>query len=182
MDMQILHDRLAKRFGPWITGCEPAAIDPWLVVTGEGLPQIGIYLRDEHDLRFNMLHCITAVDYFQPDAKLAAKVEWQPHVEVLYHLSSLVHRHRLVLKVMLPRWKDGVEGQLPEVPSLSDVWRTADWHEREVYDLCGVRFLGHPDLRRILCPGDWAGHPLRKDYQMPTEYHGIPSVPASQAR
>jgi NADH-quinone oxidoreductase subunit C len=182
MDIQGLHDRLVKRFGPWITGSEPAAIDPWISVAAEGLPQICVYLRDEPDLCFNMLHCITAVDYFQPDPKLAAKVEWQPHVEVIYHLSSLVHRHRLVLKVLLPRWKDGVAGQLPEVPSLSGVWRTAEWHEREAYDLCGVRFLGHPDFRRILCPDDWAGHPLRKDYQVPSEYHGIPSMPASQAR
>jgi NADH-quinone oxidoreductase subunit C len=53
------------------------------------------------------------------------------------------------------------------------VWRTADWHEREVYDLSGVNFTGHPDLRRILCPEDWVGHPLRKDYEMPLDYHGI---------
>ena len=64
-------------------------------------------------------------------------------------------------------------GRLPEVASLAGVWRTADWHEREVYDLSGVSFTGHPDLRRILCPEDWVGHPLRKDYEMPLEYHGI---------
>ncbi len=84
------------------------------------------------------------------------KIEGEPRIEVLYHVSSMVHRHRLVLKVILPRWKDGVEGQLPEVSTVSGVWSTADWHEREVYDLSGVRFLGHPDLRRILCPEDWA--------------------------
>nr|NIL97185.1 NADH-quinone oxidoreductase subunit C [Planctomycetales bacterium]NIM08772.1 NADH-quinone oxidoreductase subunit C [Planctomycetales bacterium]NIN08236.1 NADH-quinone oxidoreductase subunit C [Planctomycetales bacterium]NIN77361.1 NADH-quinone oxidoreductase subunit C [Planctomycetales bacterium]NIO34544.1 NADH-quinone oxidoreductase subunit C [Planctomycetales bacterium] len=68
---------------------------------------------------------------------------------------------------------DDREGELPQICSVSGVWKTADWHEREVYDLIGVRFVGHPDLRRILCPEDWKGHPLRKDYQMPLEYHGI---------
>jgi len=92
---------------------------------------------------------------------------------VLYHLSSMIHRHRLMIRVVLPRWKDGAQGSLPEVPTVSHLWRTADWHEREGYDLMGVYFTGHADLRRILCPEDWAGHPLRKDYQMPEEYHGI---------
>jgi NADH-quinone oxidoreductase subunit C len=64
---------------------------------------------------------------------------------------------------------------LPEIASVSNVWRTAEWHEREVYDLMGVNFPGNPDLRRILCPEDWVGHPLRKDYQAPAEYHGVRS-------
>jgi NADH-quinone oxidoreductase subunit C len=173
MDIQTLYDRLCQRFGAWITGSNLAALDPWVEVAGEGLPEIGQFLRDEPDLRLDMLHCITGVDYFQGDPAAAAKVEWQPHVEVIYHLSSTVYRHRLVLKVLLPRWKDGIEGQLPEVPSVSHLWSTANWHEREVYDLSGVCFTGHPDLRRILCPEDWLGHPLRKDYQMPRGYHGI---------
>ena len=65
------------------------------------------------------------------------------------------------------------QGELPEVPSLNSLWRTADWHEREVYDLGGVWFTGHPDLTRILLADDWVGHPLRKDYEFPLEYHGI---------
>jgi NADH-quinone oxidoreductase subunit C len=120
-----------------------------------------------------MLHCITGVDYFEPDPKKASKNDWQPHLEVVYHLSSLVTKTTLVLKVILPRWKNDTPGELPEVPSVAGVWSTADWHEREVFDLSGVRFIGHPDLRRILCPEDWVGHPLRKDYEMPLEYHGI---------
>jgi NADH-quinone oxidoreductase subunit C len=94
-------------------------------------------------------------------------------MEVVYHLWSVPHRTTLVLKVILPRWKNDREGDLPEVPSVRGVWSTADWHEREVYDLSGVMFTGHPALRRILCPEDWVGHPLRKDYEMPLEYHGI---------
>lgn len=166
-------ERLQRRFGPAISGSNLEAIDPWIEVAPDAIPEVGRYLRDDAELKFNFLHCVSGVDYFEPDPKKAAKIDWQPHFEVLYHLSSMVHKHRLVVKLILPRWKDGVEGQLPEVPTVSHIWSTADWHEREVYDLSGVRFVGHPDLRRILCPEDWVGHPLRKDYQMPVEYHGI---------
>ena len=173
MDAQAVFERLRQQFPDHVPRGDLGAIDPWVEVAAEALPEVCQWLRDEPDLRFNLLNCISGVDYFQPDPKKAAKVDWQPHIELLYHLSSLPHKHRLVLKVSLPRWKEDAEGRLPEVPSVSGVWSTANWHEREVFDLCGVRFTGHPDLRRILCPEDWKGHPLRKDYQMPIEYHGI---------
>ncbi len=166
-------DRLKQRFGEKITGANLEALDPWIEVAPEGLPEVCRYLRDEPDLRFNFLSCISGVDYFEGDPKKAAKVTWKPHFEVVYHLWSVPHRVTLVLKVILPRWKNDVPGELPEVPSVSGIWSTADWHEREVYDLSGVRFIGHANLRRILCPEDWVGHPLRKDYEMPLEYHGI---------
>jgi NADH-quinone oxidoreductase subunit C len=173
METPLILQRLEQRFGEQVTGSNLENVDPWIEVQPAALPEICRFLRDEPDLRFNLLNCITSVDYFEPDAKKAAKVTWQPHLEVVYHLSSLVHRHWIVLKLMLPRWKDGQPGNLPEVPSVTSIWPAADWHEREVFDLGGVQFLGHPDLRRILCPEDWAGHPLRKDYEMPLEYHGI---------
>jgi NADH-quinone oxidoreductase subunit C len=165
--------RLKKKFGDKITGAQMEAVDPWVEVAPAGLVEVCRYLKTEPDLQFNLLNCVTVVDYFEPDAKKAAKLDWQPHLEVVYHLSSTVKKHTLVLKVMTPRWRDGVEGQLPQVPSVCELWLTADWHEREVFDLSGVEFTGHPDLRRILCPEDWVGYPLRKDYQMPLEYHGI---------
>ena len=173
MQGQPFLDRLKQRFGDRITGANLEVLDPWIEVSPEGLVELCKYLRDEPDLRFNFLSCISGVDYFEPDAKKAAKVTWKPHLEVVYHLWSVPTCVSLVLKVMLPRWKNDVPGELPEVPTVSGIWSTADWHEREVYDLSGVRFLGHPDLRRILCPEDWVGHPLRKDYEMPLEYHGI---------
>jgi len=173
MNPQSIHARLHDAFQPWLLAHDFEALDPWIEIRADGLPEVCRYLRDESDLGFNMLHCVTAVDYFEPDAKKAASVDWQPHLELIYHLSSMTHRHRLVLKVRLSRWQDDKPGALPEVPTVSNVWSTADWHEREVFDLMGVRFVGHPDLRRILCPEDWEGHPLRKDYQMPAEYHGI---------
>jgi NADH-quinone oxidoreductase subunit C len=168
-----LIDRLKQKFGNKITGANLEAIDPWLEVAPASLVEVCQFLRDDPDLRFNLLNCISAVDYFEPDPKKAAKTGWEPHLEVVYHISSIVKKHSLVLKVMLPRWKDGVTDELPEVPTVSRVWSTANWHEREVYDLSGVNFVGHPDLRRILCPEDWVGYPLRKDYEMPLEYHGI---------
>ena len=173
MSGQAFLDRLKQQFGERITGANMTAIDPWVEVSPEGLVPLCLYLRDQADLKFDMLNCISGVDYFEPDAKKAAKVDWQPHLEVVYHLSSIPNKTSLVLKVMLPRWKNDKPGEIPEVPSVAGVWSTADWHEREVYDLVGVNFTGHPDLRRILCPEDWVGYPLRKDYEMPLEYHGI---------
>jgi NADH-quinone oxidoreductase subunit C len=173
MNGQSFVDRLKQKFGDKITGANLEAIDPWIEVSPAGLVEVCTYLRDEPDLRFNFLNCISGVDYFEADPKKAAKTGWEPHLEVVYHLWSLPHKTSLVLKVMLPRWKNDVVGEIPEVPTVSNVWSTADWHEREVYDLCGVRFLGHSNLRRILCPEDWVGYPLRKDYEMPLEYHGI---------
>ncbi len=166
-------DRLVARFGDKITGHNLGALDPWVEVAPDGIVEVSRYLKSEPDLQFDMLCDLTVVDYFEPDAKKAAKVTWQPHLEVVYHLWSVPNKVSLVLKVMLPRWKNDQSGELPEVPTVSGVWRTADWHEREAFDLCGVRFIGHPNLRRILCPEDWVGHPLRKDYEMPLEYHGI---------
>jgi NADH-quinone oxidoreductase subunit C len=173
MNIQEIHARLEKAFTARIVAHDFEAIDPSIEIRPDALADVCRFLRDEPDLAMNMLHCISGVDYFEPDAKKAAAVDWQPHVEVLYHLSSLTHRHRLMLRLRLPRWQNDKPGQPPEVESVSPIWSTAEWHEREVFDLMGVSFAGHPDLRRILCPEDWVGHPLRKDYQMPDEYHGI---------
>jgi NADH-quinone oxidoreductase subunit C len=166
-------DQLSTKFPDGIVGHEMNSLDPWVEVTAEALPRICRFLKDDKSAQMNFLNCITAVDYCEPDPKKAAKVKWEPHIEIVYHLSSTVKKHTMVLKVKLPRWKNETEGQLPEIPSVASIWRTADWHEREVFDLSGIQFVGHPDLRRILCPEDWVGYPLRKDYEMPLEYHGI---------
>ncbi len=164
---------LEQQFAGRIKSKKLDAIDPFAVVEPADLREVCRFLRDDSRLRFDLLNCVSGVDYLEPDPKKAPKAGFEPHLEVVYHLSSFAHKHRFVLKVLLPRWKDGKPGELPEVPSVTGLWRTADWHEREVYDLCGVRFTGHPELTRILLADDWVGHPLRKDYEFPLEYHGI---------
>ena len=152
------------QFGPELS----VSVDPGKLV------EVCRFLRDDPRLRFDILNDISGVDYLETDPKKAAKAGFDPHIEVVYHLSSFsTPGRRFTLKVVLPRWADGTVGGLPEVPSVAGLWRTADWQEREVYDLLGVRFTGHPDLRRILLSEDWDGHPLRKDYELPLEYHGI---------
>ena len=168
-------EKLKSQFSDQVVVVEPEVGDPWIEVSPDALTDVCRHLRDEPSLAFNLLNCVSGVDYFVTIKKKGSKAEFDPHLEVLYHLSSIAKRHRLVLRVTLPRWKDDVEGQLPELPSVAGVWRAANWHEREVFDLSGVQFLGHPELRRILCPDDWEGHPLRKDYEMPATYHGIKS-------
>lgn len=165
---------LEGRFGPAITGQNLTALDPFVSVEPAKLVEVCAFLRDDPRLKFELLNDITGVDYLEPDAKKAPKAGFEPHLEVVYHLSSLTFPgRRFTVKLILSRWKDNVPGRLPEVPTVCGVWRAADWHEREVFDLVGVSFLGHPDPRRILLAEDWIGHPLRKDYEYPLEYHGI---------
>jgi NADH-quinone oxidoreductase subunit C len=159
--------------GPRIKSKNAETLDPFVVVEPADLLAVCKVLRDHPRLRFDMLNCISGVDYLELDPKKAPKAGYEPHLEVVYHLSSFAHKHRFVVKVLLPRWKDNKPGELPELPTLVNLWPAADWHEREVFDLSGVMFVGHPDLRRILLADDWIGHPLRKDYEFPLEYHGI---------
>jgi len=165
--------RLEQQFAPKIKAKKLDVQDPYVVVGAADLLEVGRFLCDDPQLKFDILNCISGVDYFEPDPKKAPKAGFEPHLEVVYHLHSFTHRHRFVLKVSLPRWKDDQLGDLPELPSVTSLWAAAEWHEREVYDLMGVWFTDHPDLRRILLSEDWVGYPLRKDYEYPLEYHGI---------
>lgn len=164
---------LEEKFPGQIKSKKLEALDPFLVIEAAAIVDVCRFLRDDDRLDFSLLNCISGVDYLEPDPKKAPKAGFDPHTEVVYHLSSFTRRHRIVLKVILPRWKDDKPGQLPELSSVTSIWRAADWHEREVYDLSGVWFNGHPELTRILLAEDWEGHPLRKDYEYPLEYHGI---------
>jgi NADH-quinone oxidoreductase subunit C len=154
--------KLEAKFPGKIVQAQLEAIDPFLVVDQGALIDMGRYLRDDPELAFDTLHCLSAVDYLKED-----------RIEIVYHLSSLKHRHWIVLKVHLPRVD-------PKVETVEKVWPTANWHEREAYDLFGVVFAGHSDPRRIFLPDDWAGHPMRKDWEWPEEWHGIAVKPGKQ--
>lgn len=164
---------LEQKFAERIKSKKADAMDPFVMVDAADIVEVCRFLRDDPRLKFEMLNCVSGVDYFEPDPKKAPKAGFEPHLEVVYHLSSYTHKHRFVVKVSLPRWKDNKPGELPEVPTVTGLWKTADWHEREVYDMCGIWFTGHPDMTRILLSDDWVGYPLRKDYEFPLEYHGI---------
>ena len=149
----------------------PGAVGPNGTVAPDRLVDVCRFLRDDPRCRFDLLNDVCGVDYLEPDPKKLPKAGFEPHIEVVYQLSSFAHPgRRLTLRVVLPR---GTTDELPEVPTVTGVWPAADWHERECFDLVGVRFVGHPDPRRILLNDDWVGHPLRKDYEFPLEYHGI---------
>lgn len=173
MNVSEIHQVLVDKFGDAVVELNTEGIDPWITVTPASLLDVAEFLKNDDRLTFDALNNLSGVDYLEPDAKKAAKFPYEPHIEVVYHLYSYTHKHWLTLKVKLPRWKNDVPGELPEVDSVARVWAIADWHERETYDLMGINFVGHPNLKRILCPEDWEGHALRKDYDFPLEYHGI---------
>ena len=136
-----------------LTGIQPLVSfedgGEWLniMVPPEELKAFVLQLRSDPDLAMDYLFCLTCVD-------------WKTHFTMVYHFSSTRHRHNIVVKAKIDRTN-------PEIETVSDIWRTAEMLEREVYDLFGVKFLHHPDLRRLIMPDDWEGWPLRKDFEDP---------------
>lgn len=153
---QQITDQLVAQFGQAITGSLPDDKHPRIHTTADAWRPIAEFLRSDDALAFDWLACLSGVDYVADD-----------QLCVVYDLSSTTHRHDFAVKVYVYRSD-------PRVPSVMDLWPAADWHEREAFDMFGIIFEGHTDLRRILLPEDWQGHPLRKDYEFPREYHGIP--------
>ncbi|HLW59095.1 MAG TPA: NADH-quinone oxidoreductase subunit C [bacterium] len=117
---------------------------PTFLVPGDEILDLCRWLRDNPEFDMAYLSFVSAID-------------WSDHFDVVYHVASLVRNHAAVLKVAIPRSD-------PRIPSVTGLWRGADWHEREAYDLFGIVFEAHPNLRRIMMSPDWKGHPLRKDY------------------
>ncbi len=157
LDAAGIHARLREHFGDVVGGLEGTGPNAWATVDPARIGEVAAFAKTDETLRFDCLSNLSGVDYPK-----------QGHIQVVYHLMSYPLRHVFVLKVNANR-------DDPVVTTVSNVWSAADWQEREVFDLLGVTFQGHPDLRRILMPEDWPGHPLRKDFVEPQEYHGIPT-------
>ena len=157
MQVNEIYEKLKEKFGDDIIDFKPDAVrDPYIVVKTERIKDVCKFLAEEPELAFDYLMCLSGVDY--ADGTLG----------VVYHIYSMKHAHKLTLKVKVP-----VDN--PKVPSVESVWKSANWHEREAYDMFGIIFEGHPDLRRILMPYDWpeGSYPLRKDFKVPEFYNGM---------
>lgn len=155
MDIQEIYDFLKKKFPEAIlelSNSPPS--DPFITIQKDKIFEVCLELRDNPELDFDYLMCLSGMDNGETFG-------------VVYHLYSLKKKHKAVLKVTVSK-------DYPFVPSIERIWCSADWHEREAYDLFGIEFKGHHNLIRILLPYDWEGHPLRKDYKEPEFYHGIP--------
>ncbi len=155
MDPKAIYDRVEQEFPGKASGFKGDVFDPYFHVEAQAIVDVCRYLRDEPGVEFEVLSDLTCLD-----------LPKENKLQVVYHLYSYSQRHQIVLKVDLPR-------EDPRVSTVEGVWKAANWFEREVFDLFGVTFEGHSDLRRILLPEDWVGHPLRKDYVEQEEYDGI---------
>ena len=152
-----IYEHLTEQFGDSVLNLDTElAGDPSVHVVPTAIAEVSEYLSQTERLAFDSLMCLSGAD-------LNAKEE---NLYVVYHLYSMKHRHSVVLKTAVPKTE-------PHLSTVSHIWRTADWHEREAYDLYGILFNGHTDLRRILLPDDWDGYPLRKDYTEPEFYRGM---------
>lgn len=162
MIIEEIKSLLVSRFGAdVIVGEETGGLQPALLIQPDRIVDVCLELRNNPETYFDFLSCLSGVDYGTEINRFG----------VVYHLASLPYKTQLTLKISKENNRD--EANLPSFPSVAAVYRTADWLERETYDLLGIFFEGHPDLRRILLPDDWEGFPLRKDYKNAEFYKGI---------
>lgn len=151
---------LTTKFGDGvIVGEETGGLQPALLIDAARIADVCLELRDNPKTYFDFLSCLSGVDYGVEAGRFG----------VVYHLASIPYQTQLTLKVS--RENDRDPDNLPSFPSVSHVYRTADWHEREAFEMEGIFFEGHPDLRRLLLPDDWDGYPLRKDYTTVDKYY-----------
>ena len=172
-----MHEQVVALLEKQVPACQPLLVkrqvgDPVVFVNPDSIYRVCQALFHDPDLDFHVLQVITGCDYLNTPKKenLAAQ---KARIEVSYLLTSLRKNHDLILKVQLPR-------ENPTLDSVCDIWASAHFQERECFDMLGVNFKNNPDLRRILCPDDWEGHPLRRDYQVQKAWHGMEVEPKSK--
>lgn len=154
MQYQEIYEKLKEEFADDIIEfVADEQSEPVAIVNPARILDIGLFLRDDDGLKFDYLALLSGMDY-------------KENFGLVYHYYSYELKHRFVVKVILDKSN-------PKLPSVERVWKTANWHEREAWDMYGIVFEGHPNLIRILTPYDWEGHPLRKDYKTPELYHDI---------
>lgn len=160
MTFEEIKQILVTQFGEQI-GSEEKGFQPILTAPADKIEALCRFLFEDDRLYFDFLACISALD----NGPVLGTME------LVYNMTSIPYGHDLMIRVVFPRNADGQP--LPDISTVSHIWKTADWHEREIFDLMGINFVNHPDMRRILLPEDWEGHPLRKDYHVQERYHGI---------
>ncbi len=148
----IVEEKLRKEYSDKLVEIYTFKGDLNVVLKPADIPEICRYLKTDPDMKFNFLSCITACDYLG---------RREIRFEVVYLLFSIPNHHRIILKTRV--------NENEEIPTLTSLWSTADWHEREIYDMFGIKFTGHPNLKRILMDDDWVGHPQRKDFPLTYE-------------
>jgi len=183
MEQKAIYELLAEHLGEAALGFNDEGVEAYADIAPAKIAEAALFLRDDERLRFNQLMCLSGIDWDGYDengkGKSVAILGYLPTGEaetsdrvgegdfgVAYHLFSHDLRHKFTMRVRVPR-------DVAAVPTVSNIWSTANWHEREAWDLVGIRFEGHPNLRRMLLDDDWVGHPLRKDYVMPSNYNGV---------
>lgn len=153
MTPEEITNKLRERFGDAVQEVNLDGFLPFALVNSSKIAEVCEFLKDDDDLKFDFLSNLGGRDLGE-------------QFEVFYMLYSYNRRHSFTIKTRTTR-------DNPHVPTVAGVWRAAEWHERETFDMFGIVFDGHPDLRRILLPSDWEGYPLRKDYVYPESYGGI---------
>ena len=162
MNLEEIKSILIQKFGESvIVGEETTGLQPALLIDPDRIEDVCLELRDNPKTYFDFLSCLSGVDYGVEAGRFG----------VVYHLASIPYQTQLTLKVSKENNRD--LDNLPSFLSIASVYHSADWHEREAFDMEGIFFEGHPDLRRILMPDDWEGYPLRKDYKNAEYYKGI---------
>tara|TARA_Y100001956_G_C4126076_1_gene190144 strand:- start:121 stop:621 length:501 start_codon:yes stop_codon:yes gene_type:complete len=156
MDFDRILEYINNNFGKDFVSFDEELTPETIKVYSKNWHKLASFIREDEKLFFDSMMCITGIDEGIESEYLA----------VIYNLHSMKHKHKLEVYIQTPKSE-------PKVPSVEQIWRVADWFERETYDMYGIEFEGHRDLRRILLPSDWEGFPLRKDYKFPETYHGI---------